>query len=148
MDKLNLPEYNFNIKQINGSDYVFDKIRKKYYLLTPEEWVRQNFIEYLINEKNYPIGLIGVEQSLYLNKMKKRCDIIVYKNTMQPFIIIECKAPSVKITQETFTQVAIYNMAFNSNYIAVTNGINHYCCNINHSNNTFQFISEIPLYEK
>lgn len=147
MEKLNLPSYNFNIKLEGQRKLIFDSIRKKYVVLTPEEWVRQNFISYLVETKNYPRGLIAVEKKVDVNRMPQRSDIVLYNNRAIPVMIVECKASSVKISQDTFNQIARYNMKLQVQYLVVTNGLNHYCCEINYETNSFNFIQEIPDYE-
>ena len=146
MEKLNLPSYNFNIKLEGQRKLIFDSIRKKYVVLTPEEWVRQNFISYLVKTKNYPKGLIAVEKKVDVNRMPQRSDIVLYNNRAIPVMIVECKAPSVKISQGTFNQIARYNMKLQVQYLVVTNGLNHYCCEINYETNSFKFLQEIPDY--
>jgi len=146
MQTLNLPTYNFRIRASKDKNEIFDDIRKKFVVLTPEEWVRQNFISYLINEKRFPASLIVVEMSLKLNKMQKRSDIVVHDNNGNPLLIVECKAPSVQINQDVFDQVARYNMTFKVKYLIVTNGLDHYCCMIDHDNMNYQFLQEIPSY--
>ncbi|RLD61179.1 MAG: restriction endonuclease subunit R [Bacteroidetes bacterium] len=146
MEKLELPEYQFKIKTSAGKKEIFDRIRKKYVVLTPEEWVRQNFIAYLVEEKNYPASLISVETGLKLFKVKKRSDILIYQNTGKPIMIVECKAAKVKIDQNVFDQIARYNMALKVNYLVVTNGLSHYCCLLDYENNSYQFIENIPEY--
>jgi len=147
MEKLNLPSYNFNIKLEGQRNVIFDSIRKKYVVLTPEEWVRQNFISFLAEEKNYPKGLIAVEKKVDVNRMPQRSDIVLYNNKAVPMMIVECKAPSVKITQQTFNQIARYNMRLQVPYLVVTNGLNHYCCRIDYDKNSFEFMPEIPDYK-
>jgi hypothetical protein len=147
METLNLPSYNFNIKLEGQRKLIFDSIRKKYVVLTPEEWVRQNFISYLVETKNYPKGLIAVEKKVDVNRMAQRSDIVLYNNKAIPVMIVECKAASVKITQQTFNQIARYNMKLRVSYLVVTNGLNHYCCRIDYEKNSFEFISEIPDYK-
>ncbi len=146
MEKLKLPEYQLNIKTSAGKKEIFDRIRKKYVVLTPEEWVRQNFIEYLVKAKNYPASLISVEAGLKLFKVKKRSDILIFQNTGKPLMIVECKAAKVKIDQSVFDQIARYNMALKVNYLVVTNGLSHYCCYLDYENNSYQFIENIPEY--
>jgi hypothetical protein len=148
MQKLNLPEYKFKIKQKGEKYEIFDKIRRKYIALTPEEWVRQNFIMYLINEKNVPESLIVIEQKLKYNKLTKRSDIVVYDNLAKPKIIVECKATNINITQHTFDQIARYNMSLKVKYLIVTNGITHYCCIIDYLNKNYSFIENIPNYSE
>lgn len=144
--KLNLPAYPFKIKSAVQRTQIFDTIRKKYIALTPEEWVRQHFVQYLINEKKVPASLIGIEISLKYNSLKKRSDIVIYSNTGQPLLIVECKAPEIEISQDTFDQVAVYNSSLKVKYLVVTNGMMHYCCIMDYSNNSYCFIEEIPLH--
>ena len=146
MEKLNLPQYQIKIKEEGDKKYIFDPIRKKYLVLLPEEWVRQNFIQFLIQEKEYSASLIEVEKGLKLNELNKRADIVVSDNTGQPFVLVECKAPKVKIDQEVFEQVARYNMVFKVPYLIVTNGLEHYCAKIDFEKNSFEFLKEIPNY--
>jgi hypothetical protein len=147
MQELNLPFFEFNIKQEATHVSIFDVFRKKYVVLTPEEWVRQNFLQYLLQHKNYPISLIALEASLKYNKLKKRADILIYNKQGQPHMMIECKAPTIKISQDTFDQVARYNMIFKVKYLVVTNGMEHFCCEMNYSENTYLYLKTIPLYE-
>ena len=123
MEKLNLPTYSFNIKLIEQRKYIFDFIRKKFVLLTPEEWVRQNFLKYLVEEKKYPVSLIAVEKEFKLNKLSKRSDVIIYDKQGQPLLIVECKAASVKIDQKVFDQIARYNMTLKVDFLVITNGL-------------------------
>ena len=147
MEELNLPSYNFNIKLEGQRKLIFDSIRKKYVVLTPEEWVRQNFISYLVEMKNYPKGLIAVEKKVDVNRMPQRSDIVLYNNKAIPVMIVECKAPGVKISQKTFNQIARYNMNLQVPYLVVTNGLSHYCCQIDYERNSFKFIPDIPDYK-
>lgn len=148
MIKLNLPKHEFSITRQGRQYEIFDSIRNKYVVLTPEEWVRQNFIAFLIHHKKYPKSLIAIEKKLLLNKMSVRPDIVVYNNIGKPMVIVECKAPNVKITQGTFDQIAKYNFALKARYLIVTNGIKHFACKMNYDELTYQFIREIPLYKK
>lgn len=148
MQKLNLPQYPIKIKEEGGTTYIFDPIRKKYLVLLPEEWVRQNFIQFLIKDKNYAAGLIAVEKGLKLNELQKRADIVVYDNYGKPLVLIECKAPKIKINQDVFEQIARYNMALKVPYLVVTNGLDHYCAKIDFAANSFEFLKEIPNYEE
>jgi len=144
METLNLPTYSFKIKSEGERKYIFDNLRKKYVALTPEEWVRQNFIRYLINEKGFPAGLIGVEQAFRINQLSKRCDIIIYANTGEPLLIVECKSFKTEITQKTFDQIARYNIRYEVKYLVVTNGMNHYCCMMDYEKNNYSFLDYIP----
>lgn len=144
---LNLPQVNFKIKSNQNKQFIFDIIRKKYVVLTPEEWVRQHIIHFLITEKKYPKSLIAIEKQLTINKLKKRFDILAFNNKGLPQLIIECKAPSIKISQETFNQIARYNLKLNANYLMVTNGLQHYFCKLDHKNEQYNFLKELPNYK-
>lgn len=144
MQKLNLPPYKANIKSENGRYLIFDILRGKYVALTPEEWVRQNFVQYLINYKNYSRNLMNNEIPLKLNGTSKRCDTVVFSNTAQPKMIIEYKAPDVKITQKVFNQITRYNMVLKVDYLVVSNGLNHYCCKMDYDNQSYIFLEDIP----
>lgn len=142
---LNLPEFSPKIKKTDRL-YIWDNLRRKYVALTPEEWVRQHFINYLITEKDYPPSLIANETQINLNGLKKRCDSVVYNSAISPLVIMEYKAPEVKITQEVFNQIIRYNIVLKVKYLIVSNGIEHYCCKMNYENMTFDYLSEIPNY--
>ncbi len=131
---------------VQQKTHIFDVVRKKYLLLTPEEWVRQNFIHYLNKEKKYPLGLMGIEKMVKYNSLKSRADIVLYNTDGNPNIIIECKAPEVKITQDTFYQIAKYNSKLKVQYLIVTNGMKHYCCSMDYDTNAVTFLEEIPVY--
>lgn len=146
MQKLNLPIYSIKLKKDKNKTFVFDPIRKKYINLTPEEWVRQNFIQFLIVEKNYPASLMAVEMGIDLLNTKKRCDIVLYNTKGLPHMIVECKAPSIKISQDTFDQIARYNMTLKTDLLIVTNGLQHYVCMMDHQNQRYHFLKEIPYY--
>lgn len=128
MRKLNLPDIKATLKKEEGKVWIFDMIRKKYIILTPEEWVRQHFIHYLIFELNYPRSLFRIEGSLTYNKLQKRSDILIFDRAGKPWMLIECKAADIRLSQKAFNQVAVYNMTVNAKYLAVTNGMAHYCC--------------------
>ena len=128
LQKLNLPDYKFKLKSNENKTLIFDNLRKKYMVLTPEEWVRQHFVQFLIEEKNYPPSLIAIEKQVLVNNLKKRSDILVFNKEGNPDIIVECKAPKIKITQTTFDQIARYNSTLNANFLVVTNGLNHFYC--------------------
>ena len=149
MQKLNLPEYQFKIIEKNEKKFIFDEIRKKYLILSPEEWVRQNFIKYLVTEKNYPKGLISIEMHLQLNKQSKRSDIVIFNNKAKPKMIVECKAPSIKLEQKVVEQIIRYNIVLKVNFLIITNGLKHYCYKIDNKNpKNNNFIKEIPEYDK
>jgi hypothetical protein len=147
LKQLNLPQYSFRIKGEDGKEMILDHLRKKFVKLTPEEWVRQNFVQYLINEGKYPPGLIGIEVLSRYNNMKRRVDILVHNRSGEPVLIVECKAPEIKIDDKVFDQIVCYNMGFKVPYIIVTNGIDHYACKINHEEKKYEFLLVIPLYE-
>ena len=146
MQKLNLPIYSIKLKKEGNKTLVFDSIRKKHIVLTPEEWVRQNFIQFLIQEKNYPASLIAVEMGIDLLNTKKRCDIVLYNTKGLPHMIVECKAPSIKISQDTFDQIARYNMSLKTDLLIVTNGLQHYAGIMDYQNQLYHFLKEIPNY--
>ncbi|MBS1488373.1 MAG: type I restriction enzyme HsdR N-terminal domain-containing protein [Bacteroidetes bacterium] len=127
MYKLNLPAYEVSLKKENGKVWIFDGIRKKFLVLTPEEWVRQHFIQYLITEMKYPKSLFRIEGSLLYNRLQKRSDILVFNRSGKPWMLVECKSPTIKLNQKAFNQVAVYNMTLGAKYLAVTNGMAHFC---------------------
>ena len=147
MDTLNLPEAELKVTTRAGKPYVFDILRRKHVSLTPEEWVRQQFVHYLIDQKGYPAECIGNEVSITLNGTKKRCDSVVYGQNAQPLMIIEYKAPSVEITQQVFEQISRYNIRLRVRWLVVSNGLQHYCCQIDYESGSCQFVEEIPTYE-
>lgn len=147
MLQLNLPLYSFRIKIQNNKQYIFDNQRKKFVVLTPEEWVRQNFIRYIIEEKYYPAAYIAIEKQIELNGMRKRCDAVVYNPNLEPILIIEFKAPKITLTQETFDQAAVYNSKLNVNYLIISNGLNHYSCKVDTKNSRYDFLEQIPNYQ-
>ena len=146
LPQLNLPIAVLKTKLVEGTTQVFDQVRKKYLVLTPEEWVRQHFIHYLNQEKNYPLGLMGVEKMVKYNGMQTRADIVLYTTEGKPNMIVECKAPNVKITQEAFNQIAKYNFKLKVKYLVLTNGIQHFCCQMDYETNGIKFLEEIPSY--
>ena len=144
MQKLNLPDYEFRTKSEEGKTWIFDAIRKKFVVLTPEEWVRQNFIVYLNNEKKYPVSLMAVEKQIMVSGKQRRFDLVVYNRNGQPNLIVEFKAPLVKITQEAFDQVVRYNMVLKVKNVIVSNGLQHFACEIDYKNNSYRYLQEIP----
>jgi len=127
---------------------ILDTIRRKYVRLTPEEWVRQNFVQYLIHEGKYPPGLIGIEVLSRYNKLNKRVDILVHDRAGRPVMIVECKSYDVPLDEKVFEQIATYNMKFNVPYLVVTNGLHHYACRMNPENQKPDYLLVIPLYEE
>jgi type I site-specific restriction endonuclease len=148
MLQLNLPEYDFRIKKQDNKLLIFDMQRKRYVSLTPEEWVRQHFIRFLIKNKGYPAALLAVEKQLNMNGMKKRCDAILYDNEAKPIMIIELKAPNVPISQATFDQVAVYNAKLMVSFFMISNGIEHYCCKVNSETARYEYFPEIPDFNQ
>jgi type I site-specific restriction endonuclease len=146
--QLNLPPFEHKIKNSEKGKMIFDPVRSKYVTLTPEEWVRQNFLQYLIQVKKTPKSLIRVEMSLELNGMAKRSDIVVHDRQGNPLLAVECKATSVKITQSVFEQLARYNLQLNVPYLVVTNGLKHFFCKFSETEKKYLFLEEIPEYDK
>ena len=146
MQKLNFPSYTFRFKNSENKVCIFDVIRKKFIILTPEEWVRQHVVHYLLEEKKYPKSLINVEKVLMVNGLRKRYDVVVFNPNGTIFILIECKAPEVKIAQTTFDQIARYNMTLSAEFLMVTNGLNHYFCLMDFENEKYEFLRELPDY--
>ena len=148
MEKLSLPAFDFNIKESAGKTVIFDRIRRKYIVLTPEEWVRQHFIQYLIDHLGYSKALISVEQGMKYNALQKRTDIIVFDRTGVPLVLIECKAASIRLDQKVMEQAMMYNKTISAAYIIVTNGIEHSCMHIDSSSQNVEFLSSIPLFKE
>lgn len=147
MQKLNFPTFYFRFKSSEKKTLVFDEIRKKFVVLTPEEWVRLHVVQFLLQEKNYPKSLINVEKQLKLNKTTKRYDIVVFNNDGSIFLIVECKAPSIPISQIAFDQIARYNLALNASFLMVSNGLEHYYCQMDYENECYVFLKDIPNYK-
>jgi len=148
MQKLNFPSYSFRFKNNQNKVAVFDDLRKKFIILTPEEWVRQHTVKFLEKEKNYPVSLINVEKQLKIAGLTKRYDVVVFEPKGNTHIIVECKAPKIKITQDTFDQIARYNLSLKANYLMVTNGIEHYFCQMDYEKETYIFLTELPEYQR
>ena len=143
MLQLDFPNYTFKIKNSGNGDYIFDEIRKKYIKLTKEEWVRQNCVKFLINEKNFSSVLINIEKTIKINNLSKRYDIVVYKPDGGIKLLVECKSPEIKISQRTFDQIAVYNMNLKSEQLMVTNGLEHYYCEVNYEKKCYTFLKDI-----
>ncbi|RBA28628.1 type I restriction enzyme HsdR N-terminal domain-containing protein [Flavobacterium tibetense] len=148
MQNLNFSSYTFRFKNSENKVAIFDEIRKKFVVLTPEEWVRQHVVQYLLLEKKYPKSLINVEKLVKVNGLNKRYDIVVFRPNGEIFLLIECKAPEVAISQQTFDQIARYNLKLNAQYLMVTNGLNHYFCQMDFENEKYVFLKEAPEYRK
>jgi hypothetical protein len=146
MQKLNFPVYSFRFKNSENKVSIFDEIRKKFILLTPEEWVRQHVIQFLLQNKKYPKSLINVEKLIKINDLNKRYDGVVFQPNGEIFLLIECKAPEVPISQHTFDQIARYNLVLKAKYLMVTNGLNHYFCQMDFENEKYVFLKELPEY--
>ena len=148
MYELNLPKYGIKIANENGHMTIFDVLRRKYVALTPEEWVRQHFVHYLIGHKGYPQTLMANEIQLAIGNKKLRCDSVLYDRSLKPRMIIEYKAPTVNITQKVFDQITVYNMLLHVDYLVVSNGIKHYCCQMDYDNQKYLFLEDIPDYQE
>tara|TARA_Y100000588_G_scaffold181852_1_gene195635 strand:- start:374 stop:823 length:450 start_codon:yes stop_codon:yes gene_type:complete len=148
VQKLNFPQFEYRFKSTENKVSIFDVIRKKFIVLQPEEWVRQHCVHYLINEKKYPKSLINVEKELNINGLKKRYDIVIFNPDGSILLIVECKSYDITINQNTFDQIARYNLALNAEFLMVTNGINHYYCQMDTEAERYQFLRDIPNYKK
>jgi hypothetical protein len=146
LDPLNLPDFEPKLKAEAAHTWIYDSVRKKYVILTPEEWVRQHFVNYLVQHLEYPRSLLKVESGLAVNAMARRSDILVYNRQGEPHMLIECKAPTVKVDQKVFDQVSAYNLHYQAKLLVVTNGITHYCCAIDQAKKQYTFLSEIPAF--
>lgn len=144
MQKLNFPTYQFRFKNKENKIAIFDVLRKKFIQLTPEEWVRQHCVHFLMKEKKYSSSLLNVEKGLIINGMTKRYDIVGFYPDGKIQLLVECKAPQVKITQETFDQIARYNLRLQADYLMVTNGLNHYFCQMDYQNERYVFLQDLP----
>ena len=147
MQKLNFPTYTFRFKNSENKVAIFDEIRKKFVILTPEEWVRQNVVRFLLEEKKYPKSYVNVEKVIKINGLTKRYDVVVFQPNGQLFLLIECKAPEVAISQNTFDQIARYNMVLEAEYLMVTNGLNHYFCQMDFENEKYLFLKALPEFK-
>lgn len=147
MKQLQFPTYSFRFKNSENKVAIFDEIRKKFIIITPEEWVRQHVVQFLLQDKKYPKSHINVEKLLKINDLNKRYDVVVYNPDGSILILVECKAPEIKISQHTFDQIARYNMTLNAEYLMVTNGLNHYFCKMDYESEKYDFLSELPEYQ-
>ena len=148
MEPLNLPTYFFRLKEDRGKKYIFDEIRRRFVLLTPEEWVRQHVVNYLVTCKKFPRPLISVEKGFSQNRNRQRYDLLIYNNLGNPLMIVECKAPGMEINQHVFDQAGRYNNRHKASYMLITNGMKHYCCVINLVNKQYSFLQDIPDYKE
>jgi hypothetical protein len=147
MTPLNLPPFEYKLKKAEGKLWIFDGIRKKYVVLLPEEWVRQHFIHYLTDHLRYPKGLIRIEGGLTFNQLHKRTDIVVFDRKGSPWMIIECKAPEIPVTDQTVFQASTYNATHRAKYIAVTNGLVHLYASTDWENGKTQWLERVPLFD-
>ncbi|MFO7790851.1 MAG: type I restriction enzyme HsdR N-terminal domain-containing protein [Bacteroidales bacterium] len=148
MQTLNLPYFDFRIEKRGDKIIIFDEIRRKWLVCTPEEWVRQNLIKFFIHTKKVPAGFIALEKEIKVYGLQKRYDALIYDKTGTPLMLIECKAPGVKISQDTFEQIAGYNIRFKVPYLFVSNGLNHYVCHIDTMAEKLKFLGDLPEYDK
>ena len=148
MTALNLPPFEANIKKMDGMVKMMDVLRQKFVALTPEEWVRQHFVHFLITYKGYPSTLMANEVAVTLNGMSRRCDTVVYQRNLKHRVIVEYKRPDVKISQRVFAQICRYNLVMQVDYLIVSNGLEHYCCRMNYRQQTYEFLDEIPSYKE
>lgn len=145
--KLNFPTYPIPLKKVGDKNYLFAFVRRKYLLWTPEEWVRQHVLQFLVKDRDYPKSFLAVEKALKVNTLLRRTDVVAYNKSGEPILIVECKAPNVKITQAVFDQIAAYNISLKVAYLFVTNGLEHYCCKIDYEANSYSFIEDLPYFE-
>nr|WP_149303027.1 type I restriction enzyme HsdR N-terminal domain-containing protein [Pareuzebyella sediminis] len=148
MQPLNFPEYDFRFKNNQNNILIFDVIRKKFVVLQPEEWVRQHTVRYLMDQKGYPKSLINVEKQLSVNGLKKRYDVVVFSNTGAIAILVECKSPDINIDQNTFDQIARYNLQLRAKYLMVTNGREHFYCKMDFEHEKYRFLKDIPDFSR
>lgn len=148
LKQLNLPQHPFRLKKEEKGIVIFDEVRKKWLLCTPEEWVRQHFVMYLNSQLEYPLSMIQIEKGLQVHQLKKRCDILLVNQNLTPMVLVECKSADIKITEAVFDQIARYNIPLQLPYLVVTNGLNHYCCEVSHIDQTYKFIPEIPSWNE
>lgn len=146
MQSLNLPPASLKYKKVNGKTAVFDILRKKYILLTPEEWVRQHFVHFLINSHKYPKSLIKLESGVKYNDLRGRSDILVYDRSAEIFMLVECKSPETPLNNKVFEQASRYNINYKAKFLVITNGLKHFCCGINHLDGSYEFMPQLPPY--
>jgi hypothetical protein len=147
MFSINLPSYQIKLGEKDGKRTIFDILRQKYVALTPEEWVRQHFVHYMIMQKGYPKALLANEVELKVGNKRLRCDTLLYTRELRPRMIVEYKAPSVQLQQKTFDQISTYNLLLHVDYLVVSNGVQHYCCKMDYEHQSYTFLQEFPGYE-
>ena len=148
MQELNLPRYEISVKRNGERLTIFDFLRRRHVALTPEEWVRQHFVHFLVEHKGYPKGLLANEVELSVGEKNLRCDSILYDPSLKPRMIVEYKAPSVVVTQKVFQQIATYNLLLHVDYLVVSNGLTHYCVKMDYDNQKYLFLDDIPNYQE
>jgi hypothetical protein len=146
MHRLNLPSFDYKLKKAEGKVWIFDVIRKKFIVLTPEEWVRQHFLNYLLNDLKYPRSLVKIEGGLTYNTLSKRSDIVVFDRDAKPWMLIECKSPDLKLSESTLRQASAYNATLKAKYLTVTNGLIHFCSETNWELGTTRLLQGLPEY--
>lgn len=147
MIKLNLPPYPVRLNEENGKQKIFDTLRRRYVALTPEEWVRQHFVHFLINHKHYPASLMANEVRLTIGEKSVRADSVLYDTRLRPRMIVEYKAPHIAITQKVFDQISVYNLLLHVDYLVVSNGMQTYACKMDYDNQKYLFLEDIPEYD-
>lgn len=148
MEQLSLPTFSYKIKESEGKTFIYDVVRRKWLVLTPEEWVRQHMVHYLKNHFGFPLALMNVERGTTYNKLQKRTDICIYSPTGRPLLLIECKAPQIPISSDTVQQAAVYNQSLQAAYLLVTNGIHHYCWRVGQDGISLEPLQELPTYDQ
>ena len=148
MTTLNLPPYSVRLAGTQERPTIFDVLRRRYVALTPEEWVRQHFVHFLIDEKGYPQTLLANEVRLAVGGKTLRADTVTYDRELKPRMIVEYKAPTIQLTQKVMEQVSAYNLLLHVDFLIVSNGLDHYCCRMNYEQGTYEFLTEIPTYEQ
>lgn len=146
MQKLNFPAYSFRIKNRENKSLIFDPVRKKFIVLTPEEWVRQHLINFLIDDRKYPAAMLNVEKKINNHHLTKRYDLVVFDRRGKVFMLVECKAPTVAVNQQVFDQIAQYNYSLKAPYLFITNGLQHAVALTDHQNRQYHFLEELPSY--
>ncbi len=148
MYQLNLPTYDLRLRRTGNRDMIFDVLRRKYVALTPEEWVRQHFVHFLIEHKGYPTALLANEIELRIGEKHLRADTLLYNKELRPHMLIEYKSPTIALTQKVFDQISAYNLLLHADYLIVSNGMQHICCRMDYEQNTYHFLEEIPDYSE
>jgi len=146
--EINLPPFNIKIREQEGKRQIFDFLRRRYVALTPEEWVRQHFVHYLVHHKGYPQGLLANEVELHVGEKRLRCDSVLYDRTLHPLMIMEYKAPDIELSQRVFDQISVYNMLLHVDFLVVSNGRQHYCCQMDYDRHSYRFLPTLPEYDR